>query len=69
MIDRMVREPAPPTLAKKYAAVDSWRRNITRIKVILDAGVIESGAAAQGATYGAYDLGRGIAFSRVVRIV
>ncbi len=54
----------PLTLAKKYAAADSWRRNLARIKVILDAGVIESGAAAQGATYRAYDLGHGYCTDR-----
>jgi integrase len=54
----------PLTLAKKYAAADSWRRNLARIKVILDASVIESGAAAQGAAYRAYDLGHGYCTDR-----
>jgi integrase len=54
----------PLTLAKKYAAADSWRRNLARVKVILDADVIESGAAAQGAVYRAYDLGHGYCTDR-----
>ncbi len=54
----------PLTLAKKYAAADSWRRNLARIKVILDGAAIESGAAAQGATYRAYDLGHGYCTDR-----
>jgi len=54
----------PLTLAKKYAAADSWRRNLARIKVILDAGVLESDAAAQGAIYRAYDLGHGYCTDR-----
>ena len=54
----------PLTLAKKYAAADSWRRNLARVKVILDSGAIESGAAAQGATYRAYDLGHGYCTDR-----
>ena len=54
----------PLTLAKKYAAADSWRRDLGRVKVILDAEVIESGAAGQGAVYRAYDLGHGYCTDR-----
>jgi integrase len=54
----------PLTLAKKYAAADSWRRDLARVKVIFDADVIESGAAAQGAVYRAYDLGHGYCTDR-----
>jgi hypothetical protein len=54
----------PLTLAKKYAAADSWRRNLARVKVILDAEAIESGAAAEGELYRAYDLGHGYCTDR-----
>lgn len=54
----------PLTLAKKYAAADSWRRNLARVKVILDPEAIESGAAAQGAVYRAHDLGHGYCTDR-----
>ena len=52
------------TLAKKYPAADSWRRDLARVKVILDAEIIESGAAAHGAVYRAYDLGHGYCTDR-----
>ncbi|MBI4496610.1 MAG: tyrosine-type recombinase/integrase [Chloroflexi bacterium] len=50
---------APTRLAKAYADAGYFARNLRAIEVLIDQGVVESGAAAKGEPWRFYDLGHG----------
>lgn len=46
-------------LSRAYASAEYFKQNVRRMEVLLDVDAIESGRAAQGASYKYYDLGHG----------